>query len=372
MTFVRLVFHNVGVKKLRLALTALAVAIGVVTVVSLGVVTSSLKESELAIVQTGRADFTVAQKGVSEILNSSIDEAQMARIAREPGVAGIVGALIGTTKLNAANPQFLEIGLSPDELANFGVTVVDGRAFAATAPDEAMLGWRAAENLGVGVGGRLSMNDTTYRVVGIYSTGQSLGDTGVMLPLGPFQTYQRQPGQLTLLFVRAAPNTNIRDLQARIDHNHPTLVAIRTTEEFGRADRSLSLIQAADRGSTVLAVVIGAIVVMSAMMMTFVERMREFGVLAAIGWPRRRVIEMIMLEALVIGLAGAALGSLSAWVAVRAIQHLPSLRGVLHPDFTAPVFARALYTAAAMSALGGLYPALRAAFTGPMEELRDE
>ncbi|MFI5041967.1 MAG: ABC transporter permease, partial [Acidimicrobiales bacterium] len=364
--------HNVAVKKLRLALTALAIAIAVVTVVSLGVVTSSLESSELAIMQTGRADFTVAQRGVSDILNSSIDQAESARIAAEHGVAAVVGVLIGTARLNAANPQFLEIGIDPAQFADFGVTVVAGRPFAASATDEVMLGWRAAENLGRHVGDRVQLDSTSYRVVGIYSTGQALGDAGAMLPLTWFQTYQRQPGQLTLLFVQAAPGTNIADLQARIDRDNPHLVTVRTAEQFGRADRSLSLIRAADRGSTVLAVVIGAIVVMCAMTMSFVERMREFGVLAAIGWPRRRVMAMIVAEALVIGLLGAAVGSVLAVVAVRVVQHLPSLAGVLHPDFTAAVFARALYTAAAMSLLGGLYPALRAALTGPMEELRNE
>jgi len=371
-TLLTLVLHNVRVKKLRLALTALAVAIGVVTVVSLGVVTSSLKTSELAIMQTGRADFTIAQKGVSEILNSSIDQAQVPRIAAERGVAGVVGVLIGTTRLNAANPQFIEIGIAPDQLAPFGVTVVDGRAFATSATDEVLLGWRAAQNLDKHVGDSIRLDSIPYRVVGIYSTGQSLGDAGAMLPLAWFQTYQRQPGQLTLLFVRAAPGANVPQLQARIDRDDPGFVAIRTEQEFGRADRSLALIQAANRGSAVLAVIIGAIVVMSAMTMTFVERMREFGVLAAIGWSRGRVMGMIVAEALVIGLLGAAAGSALSVVAVRVIQHLPSLAGVLHPDFTAGVFARALYTAAAMSLLGGLYPALRAALTGPMEELRDE
>ncbi len=372
MTFLTLVLHNVAVKKLRLALTALAIAIGVVTVVSLGVVTSSLETSELAIMQTGRADFTIAQKGVADLLSSSIDEAELARIAAEPGVAGIVGVLIGTTRLNSANPQFLEVGIDPAELDAFGVTVVAGQPFAAAATDELMLGWRAAENLGKHVGDRVQLDSGSYRIVGIYSTGQALGDGGAMLPLSWFQTYQRQPGQLTLLFVRAASGTRLPDLQARIDHDYPRLVTIRTVEQFGRADRSLALIRAADRGSTVLAVVIGAIVVMSAMTMTFVERMREFGVLAAIGWPRRRVMEMIVCEALVIGLLGAAGGSLLSFLAVRFVQNLPSLAGVLHPDFTASVFARALYTAAAMSLIGGLYPAARAALTSPMDELRDE
>jgi putative ABC transport system permease protein len=372
MTFLALVLHNVGVKKLRLALTALAVAIGVVTVVALGVVTSSLESSELAIMQTGHADFTIAQKGVSDILNSSIDQSRVTSIAAEPGVAGVVGALIGSTRLNAANPLFLEIGLDPAQLAAFGVTVVAGRPFTASATDEVLLGWRAAENLGKQVGDRLQLDSRSYRVAGIYSTGQALGDAGAMLPLAWFQTYQRQPGQLTLLFVQAKPGAKIADVQARIDRENPHLTTIRTVEQFGRADRSLSLIRAADRGSTILAVVIGAIVVMSAMTMTFVERMREFGVLAAVGWPRRRVMAMIVAEALVIGLLGAAAGLLLAVLAVRAIQHLPSLAGVLHPDFTASVFARALFTAAAMSLLGGLYPAARAALTRPMDQLRNE
>ncbi|HVM68166.1 MAG TPA: ABC transporter permease, partial [Acidimicrobiales bacterium] len=183
---------------------------------------------------------------------------------------------------------------------------------------------------------------------------------------------QRQPGQYTLLFVQAKPGTDVQALQARIDASYPQLTTIRTVEQFGRADRSLSLIRAAARGTTVLAITIGAVVVMSAMTITFVERIREFGVLAAIGWPRWRVMAMIVCEALTIGLLGAALGSLLSLLAVRAVQHLPSLRGVLHPEFRGADYARALGTAAAMSLLGGLYPAVRAALTQPMEQLRNE
>jgi putative ABC transport system permease protein len=174
------------------------------------------------------------------------------------------------------------------------------------------------------------------------------------------------------LFVQVREGTNIGALRARIEHDNPQLVTIRTTSDFGRADRSLALINAADRGSRVLTIVIGAIVVMSAMTMTFIERMREFGVLAAVGWSRRRVMALILGEAMLIGLLGAAVGSGLSFAAVRAVQHLPSLAGVLHPEFTPAIFGRALYTAAAMSLLGGLYPALRAAFTSPVAALRHE
>jgi putative ABC transport system permease protein len=81
---------------------------------------------------------------------------------------------------------------------------------------------------------------------------------------------------------------------------------------------------------------------------------------------------MILGEALVIGLLGAAIGSALSFVVVVVIQNLPSLNGILEPEYTLAVFGRALYTAAAMSLLGALYPALRAALTAPLEALRHE
>lgn len=372
MSFAALILHNVTVRKVRLALTALAVAIGVLTVVSLGVITHSLETSDLALLRTGRADFTISQKDVTDLLSSSIDASTLARIRAEPGVADAIGVLIGTQRLNAANPLFLEIGIAPSDLAAFGVTVVAGHPFTASASNEIMLGWRAAENLGLRTGDTLRVAKTTYRVVGIYSTGQALGDAGAMLPLAWFQTYQRQPSQYTLLFVRVGPGAPVATVQARIDHDFPQLVTIRTLAQFGRADRSLSLILAADRGATVLAVVIGAIVVMCAMTMSFIERTREFGVLGALGWTRRRVAIMIMSEALLTGLIGTAAGLALSVLAVVGLQRLPSLAGVLHPVYTAGVFGRAVYTAAAMVLAGGLAPAIRACSTRPLEALRHE
>jgi FtsX-like permease family len=93
----------------------------------------------------------------------------------------------------------------------------------------------------------------------------------------------------------------------------------------------LSLILAADEGATVLAIIIGAIVAMSAMTMSFIERTRECGVLSALGWTRRRVGIMIMSEALLTGLIGTAGGLVLSVLAVLGVQQLPSLVGILQP-----------------------------------------
>ena len=107
---------------------------------------------------------------------------------------------------------------------------------------------------------------------------------------------------------------------------------MRTSSDFGRADRSLALINAGETGSSILAIGVGAIIVMTTMTITFIERTREFGVLAAIGWSRKRVMGMVIAEALTIGLIGAAGGVALSFAATQLIGQLPSLVGILHPD----------------------------------------
>ena len=54
------------------------------------------------------------------------------------------------------------------------------------------------------------------------------------------------------------------------------------------------------------------------------------------------------------------------------LADLPDLAGILKPTFEAWVFGRALVTATAVTALGALYPALRAARLSPQEAMRRE
>lgn len=375
-TFVGLMFHNLAARKVRTALTAIAVAIGVATVLTLGIVTSSIRMTAGAVLHTGDADFTVAQKGVSDVLNSVLDTKQVARLGRYHGVATVTGALIATTKLNASNPLFLEIGLRPDTLAQFGVRVVRGRAFTANAKGEIMLGWRAADSLGKNVGDSITVDGNTYKVVGLFSVGQVFGDTGSMLPLTTLQAHERKPGIVTLAFVRLAPGSKgaaaRQAIRQRIQRDNPTLTTVRLATEFGRVDRSLQLITALDKAATILAVVIGAIIVMNTMLLSFFERTREFGVLRAVGWARLRVVGMVMGEALLISIIGAAVGVGLAFGATRALVRVSSLRGLLHPVYQSHMFFTALWVAAGIGLLGALYPGIRAALLRPLEALRHE
>jgi putative ABC transport system permease protein len=371
-SFFGLIFRNLWAKKARSIGLAFAVAIAVMAVVTLAVTSSGLEQSAAAIISVGKADFTVAQKGASDTLNSTIDETQLAQLRRTKGVERVVGVLVETERLNANNPVFIEIGIAPGDLTSFGVKTVAGHAYTATAAHQVMLGWRAAANLGLHVGDRFHGNGTWNTVVGIYSTGNAFGDAGAMFPLPAIQGYNRVPGVVTLAFVKVTPGASVAQVAARIDYAQPVLTTIRTATQFGRADQNLVYLQAAVNGSTVLAILIGAVIVGNTMLLSLFERTREFGLLRAVGWTRRRTVELLLGESLLLAVFGACLGVALSFVVALGLENLPALKGVLHPNFTEGAFWRALLTALVMTLIGALYPTTRAALLSPLKALSYE
>jgi putative ABC transport system permease protein len=355
----------------RSVLTGVAVGIGVMTVVTLGVVTHSLRTTAAAVLRTGDADFTVSQKDAPDLLNGVINDTEVQRIDAIAGVESAVGVLLATTELPDA-PLFIEIGIEPAQLEPFGVRVVAGRAFAPDATNEIMLGWRAAETLDKRVGDSITIEDNRYDIVGTYSVGNEFGDAASMFPRTYLQSYERKPNLVTLVFVQVTRGADRDAVRHKIERDIPILTTLRLASEFGRADRSLRLISAADRGATILALVIGALFVTNTMLLSFFERTREFGLLRAVGWRRMRVVILVLGEVLVLSVGGAALGVGLAFLLTQALREAPDLIGILQPEYTAEIFWRALYVAATIGVVGALYPAGRAAVMRPLAALRRE
>ena len=372
MTFFDLILRNLWKKKARSIGLAFAVAIAVMAVVTLDVTSSGLEQSAASIISIGKANFTVAQKGASDTLSSTIDQNELVRIGHTPGVASAVGVLVETEHINADNPVFIEIGISPHNLAPFGVKVLGGQPYSPTAAHEVMLGWRAAANFGLHIGDHFNANGTWNTVVGIYSTGNAFGDAGAMFPLPAIQGYNRVPGIVTLVFVKDNPGASAAAVAARIDYAQPELTTIRTASQFGRADQTLVYLQAAVNGSTVLAILIGAVIVGNTMLLSLFERTREFGLLRAIGWTRRRTVSLLLGESLLLAVLGAAIGVALSFGVSAALAQLPALKGILHPNFTQGAFWRALFTALVMTFIGALYPTTRAALLSPLKALSYE
>ncbi len=372
LSFIGLMVHNLANRRLRTLLTSLAVAIAVMTIVTLSVVTASLQASAVDILSTGNADFTVAQKDVSDILTSVVTDRQQQTIAATPGVKSAVGVLISTGPLDADHPLFLQIGINPQDLAPFGVHVVAGRAYTPTAPHEIMLGYQIATDLGKHVGDAITVGNLPYTIVGIYSSGQLFADSASMVPLIALQAANRTPATVTLIAVQVDRGASINHVRHLVNGEFPNLATVRTAAEYGQVDRNVVFLNAAQVGARIIAVVIGVIIVSNTMLLSFIERIREFGVLRAIGWSRRRLLSLVLGEAIGISLLGAAIGVALSFALTWGLQRYTALRGILQPQFTASQFWTAFGSALAIGIFAALYPSARAAMLKPGSSLRRE
>ena len=371
MSFAALTLRNLVRQPLRTGLTVLGIAVGITTVVALGVVTGGLRNAIGSVVHSGGSDFMVAQKGAADFSLSVVTQSDADAVTRLPEVGSAARVLMHVIKVGA-NPYFVLVGYDPDELAATKPPLVSGRLLVRDAPREIVLGSRAASALGARPGDAVDLAGMRFTVVGIYRTGTIMLDSGAYAPLSSVQRLAHKPATLTAIYVTVKPGVDVAAAQRTIERRMPTLTAVSGTSDFGDIDQGLRLMDALELTVSVLAVGIGAIGVMNTMIMSVFERTREIGILRAIGWRGSRILRMIMVESVLLCLVAVAVGIGLGIAFSRAILLVPLIANFLTPSYSVDVFVRAVVVGIAVGLVGAVYPALRAVRLSPMEALRYE
>jgi putative ABC transport system permease protein len=119
----------------------------------------------------------------------------------------------------------------------------------------------------------------------------------------------------------------------------------------------------------ILAVIVAALGIVNTLTMGVVERIREIGVLRAIGMTRRQVMRMVVVEATILGIVGAVLGSIAGLAAGALLIQLGSGLGPRGGLPWLPIGIAGIL-GLVLPALAAMYPARVAARISIVEALR--
>ena len=367
MTLLALVWRNLLRRPARTALTATGVALGVGLIVALLSLATGVQNSADELIHVGRADFGLFQRDVSDFSRSLLPESLARRVAEVPGVAKVARLKL------LANDGYFVFGLAPDEFVRRRLVLLRGGG-------STLVGDRTKRE-------QLTIDGKRFQVTGVYHSGDAFEDTGAVLPLGTVERLAHRVGEITTVAVAVQPGLSARTVAQRVERRLPGTVAVYEPSQAIKVDTSSRLIVETGWIISLLALIVGGIGVTNTMAMAVLERIREIGILRAVGWRARRVALLVLGEALAICLVALALGLVLGLAAAElftrggTVSELgvlaahefsahSSTSSLVKPDFTAGVFAWGLAFALGVALLGAAYPTWRAVRLTPIAALR--
>jgi len=363
-----MVFKNLLRRKTRTLLTVLGIAVGVAAVVALGAMAEGFVANYTDLISGSGADLLVMQADAMDVAFSAVDLTVGGRIAAMPDVAEVDGVVYGWLTTGEMD-FFVVFGHEPRSRAIAHFRVVEGAPL--TGGRQILLGRAAAEALDKSVGDTMRIYGIPYQVVGIFETGQGLEEGSGVISLEEAQRLFNKRRQVNAFQVYLRDIERLEAVQARIEKLFPKLSASRA-KDYGLQQDWLTMVKGLAWGVALIAIVVGGLGMMNAMMMAVFERTREIGTLRALGWRRSQVLKMILGEALALSGAGGALGIALGIALSRAVARSPAMGALLAGRYTPSLFVQALFTALLLGTIGGLYPAWWGANLQPVEALRYE
>jgi putative ABC transport system permease protein len=374
-------------RKLRAALSALGIAIGVAAIVAvLGLAASAQAALLDEIARLGTNLLTVTNGQAFSGGTAKLPTTAPAMIARLPGVTavqatGTVGgvSVYKSPLIPAINTNAIIIDAATTDLpAVAGTSLAQGRFLnAATAREPvAVLGAVTARLLGIDrirPGERIWAGGQWFYVTGILKQATLAPeiDSAVLVGFPAAQTYLHFDGHPSQIYVRTidtpAATTaadNLLAAQASPENTSSVDVSQPSDALTARADAEGAL-DTLFLGLGAVALLVGAIGVANIMVISVLERRQEIGLRRALGATRGQIRAQFLAEAILLSLAGGAAGVIIGAAATAAYARVHGETVVIPPQ----AWAGGLAAAVIIGGLAGLLPAIRAARLSPTQAL---
>jgi putative ABC transport system permease protein len=307
----------------RTASTAAALMIGLALVTFVSIFAASIKAST-----TETLDRTIAADYI--LMNDSFTPFSpdlATRLADQPELAAVVGVRLGAFKLDGATKQL--IGIDPAAYDRVVKTEVLSGSIADLQSGGLAVKEDVAEANGWTVGERVALQfprggTQQVTVKAIYKDNSVNGD--YLLSLADYERFYADQADSQIL-VQAAPGTTPAASRAAIDRvlvDFPNVTVRDQAEYKAETARQIDQVVNLFYALLALAVVIALFGIVNTLGLSIFERIRELGLLRAIGATRRQVRSMIRWEAVIIAVLGAvlglAVGVFFGWTIVRALR----------------------------------------------------
>jgi putative ABC transport system permease protein len=388
-------------RKLRTALTALAIVLGVAMISGTYVLTDSIDQAFDRIftdirkgsnaVITGKSAFDITEgSGVTE---PTFDESLLDEVKRLPAVAEAEGSVDSdATQLIGDDGKAIVYGGAPnlgfsiaDPESRFNpLTLVEGSW---PGPNEVVVDKETAakENFEVGetIGVQAEGPVERLRISGIiqFSSGLSIGGAtlaGFDLPTA--QRLMRKEGQLDEIAVAAKPDVTEVELVKQIKEILPPGTQVKTAGEQVQADAAetnefITFLQSFLLAFGGVALFVGAFVIANSLSITIAQRTRELATLRMLGASRRQVLTSIILESLVVGVVASLIGLFLGLLLAEGLFWLFDAVGFTLPNtglvFETRTVVVALLAGILVTLFASLRPAIRATRVPPVAAVRE-
>jgi len=381
----RLAGTGIGTRKLRAALSALGIAIGVAAIVAVLGLSSSSQAGLLAEINklgTNLLTVTNGQTFFGQVAELPVQSPAM--IGRVDGVTQVqtTGAVnsasvfrnpyIPVADTNALTVQAASLGL----LHTVGTSLAHGSYLnAATATEPvAVLGAVAAERLGINQvyqGERIWLGNQWFYVIGILNPAVLAPDvdSSVLVGYPAAQAYLSFDGHPSTIYVRTQTSrVNSVDslLAATASPENPNQVQVSQPSSalVAQADAK-SALNALFLGLGAVALLVGAVGVANIMIISVLERRSEIGLRRALGATKGHIRVQFLSEAVLLALLGGAAGVALGALSTAIYAHVKGWAVVI----PAVAWGGGIGAALIIGAVAGLLPALRAARLSPTEAL---
>jgi len=403
----RSALRSLRANKLRSALTALGIIIGVAAVITMLAVGEGAKRTvEAQLKSLGSNTMiifpgTVTTSGVrlGPGSRNTLTEGDARAIAEE--IAGVLAAgpgIRGTVQVVHGNLNWSTVvfGVTPEWLIAREWRIARGRALddndLRTGAKVAVVGQTVADMLFGGTdptGQVIRVKNVPFTIVGLLAPkGQSFSgsdqDDIVLLPISTARSrvLGGGPGRqrsVSHISVKMADGVDMTEAEARVrtllrqrhrlqpdqddDFNIRNLSEVVEAEQA--ASRALSGLLAAVAGVSLL---VGGIGIMNIMLVSVTERTREIGIRLAVGARERDILTQFLTEAVILSLIGALAGVALGLGSALALGHFAGWEVVLQPH----AVVLAVASASIVGIFFGWWPARKAARLSPIDALRYE